>query len=254
MGAFQVGVPVWKEFKTSFAYRDFQKYGVIGTYHHRFFRGFTKLGDVESLDRENKALNQRVAFLERDIELERARNAEAEMREITEELSARIQDQAGSELARVLSSISYQVPTHLLPHQQYALALGYFRKQEYEQAAVIFNHLLNLQDDTSYQRGDVQLLCSISWYHLKNFKLAKHYLRSVIKGANTKTALYRTAVIWDAIVVKGEGRAAEAQRRLTAAVAQFPHSVEASWINRKPSSVIKTKKDDAKKNEESHHD
>lgn len=249
-----VVVPVWKEFKTSFAYRDFQKYGVLGTYHHRFFKGLTRWKDLELLDRENKELNTRVALLERDIELERARNSEAEMRQITEDLASRIKDEAGSELARVLSSISYTVPTHLLPHQQYALALGYFRKQEYEQSAVIFNHLLNLQDDTSYQRGEVQMLAAICWYHLKNFKLARHYLRSVTKGGNPRTALYRTAVLWDAILVKAEGKSQEAQRRLTAAVAQFPHSLEASWVNTKLRTPAQEKEHSPKPGKDVHHD
>lgn len=230
-GLVSLGVPVWNEFKTSFAYRDFQKYGVLGTYQRRFFGTFMKMKDFEQMDRENHELQQRVAILEKNFELERARNASAEMKEITEELSDRIKDEAGNELARVLAAIPYNVPTHLLPHQQYALALGYFRKGEYEQAAVLFHHLLNLQDDTSYQRGEVQLLSAISWYHLKNYKLSKHFLRVVAKGANQQTSLYRTAVLWEAILAKAEGNRYDAQRKLTAALAQFPHSEEASWIN-----------------------
>lgn len=234
-----VGVPVWKEFKTSFAYRDFQKYGVLGTYQHRFFGTFVKIKDFEAMDRENHELQQRVALLEKNYEIERARNSQAEMKEITQELSDRIRDEAGNELARVLAAIPYKVPTHLLPHQQYALALGYFRKQEYEQAAVLFNHLLNLQEDKSYQRGEVQMLSAISWYHLKHYKLTKHFLRVVTKGANPHTSLYRTAIIWEAILAKAEGHKAEAQHKLIAAVAQFPHSEEASWINTRKSPAHK---------------
>lgn len=242
----KAGIPVWKEFETSFAYRDFKQYGIIGTYQHRFFDFFGKMKDLEALDRENHELNQRVAILERDFELERTRNASAEMKEITSELSDRLRDEAGNELARVLASIQYQAPTHLLPHQQYALALGYFRKQEYEQAAVIFNNLLNLQDDTSYQRGDVQLLTAITWYHLKHLKLATHYLRSVVKGANTNTSLYRTAFIWQAILAKAEGKNAEAQHLLTTALARFPHAPEAEWINTRKAGGAETRQAERK--------
>lgn len=237
---FKVGVPVWKEFQTSFAYRDFKEYGVIGTYKHRFFSAFDKFDSLESLDRENAELSQRLALIEKEFEIERSRNASAEMQEITRDLANRIREEGGSELARVMSAIPYRVPSNLLPHQQYALALGYFRKQEYEQAAVLFNHLLNLQDDKSYQKGEVQLLSAISWYHLKNFKLSNYYLRQVSKNANQTSALFRTTILWQAIVAKAEGKKGESQRQLTVALARFPHAVESGWINGKRQPAAQT--------------
>ena len=130
-GLWMVAVPVYHEYQTSFAAREFHQYGVWGTYKHRFFNFVSKLDEMRVLDEENERLSTQIATLEKDLELERTIKQDVEAKEITEEISRKLRGTTGSELARVLQTIEYKVPVNLLPDQLYVLGLGYFRKNEY---------------------------------------------------------------------------------------------------------------------------
>jgi|GEM_PF-2074567 len=235
-GLWQVAKPVVHEFDSSFAMREFKANGVIGTYKKHFFSFIDKLDEMRSLDLENQALGRKIALLEQEIVLNRVEHVEHEASRTTASVSERLQRKAGSELARVLKSISYHAPENLLPNQLYALGIEYFRKQEYEQAAVIFSQLIDLREDTSYQRSETQLMCAIAWYHLKQFKLADHYLAQTKEKSEPSDAIYRTALVWEALAAKASGQTEKSQQRVIQIISRYPHSKEASWLNRAPAS------------------
>jgi tetratricopeptide (TPR) repeat protein len=230
-GAYRVGTPIVKEYQSSFAAKEFKQNGVVDTYKKHFFSFVDKLDDMKSLDQENQALNRKVASLEKEIELERSAATEKEAKEITAETSKRLHTEAGSELARVLESIEYKVPTNLLPNQLYSLAVGYFRKQEYEQAAVILSSLVNLKEDSSYQKAENHLMCAIAWYKLKHFKLAQEYLTQAKYKSEATDSVYRKALVWEALTAKAEGKKQLAQDLVTSIISRYPHSEEAALVN-----------------------
>ena len=235
-GLWQVAKPVVHEFDTSFAMREFKANGVVGTYKKHFFSFVDKLDEMRSLDLENQALGRKIALLEQKIVLNQVEHVEHEARRSTASVSERLHHEAGSELARVLKSIPYHAPENLLPNQLYTLGIEYFRKQEYEQAAVIFSQLIDLREDTSYQRPQTQLMCAIAWYHLKQFKLADRYLEQTKEKSEPSDAIYRTALVWEALAAKNSGQTEKAQQRVIQIISRYPHSKEASWLNRAPAS------------------
>jgi tetratricopeptide (TPR) repeat protein len=234
MGVYLVvlaGMPIVQEYRGSFAAKEFREYGVLGAYKKRFFDFSFKLQELKNLDVENQELNRKVATLEKEVELVRAGHAEAVAQKSTLTAAEKLQHEAGSELARVSATIAYHAPTNLLPNQLYALAVGYFRKQEYEQAAIILSQLVDLKEDTSYQKAETHLMCAIAWYKLKHFKLAKSYLAQAKYKSQPTDAHYRTALIWEALTAKAEGHQSTAQALITSIISRYPHSEEAAWVN-----------------------
>ncbi len=211
-GGYFLGKPVAVELKDSAAAKSIHEKGVLKTYADALFSIIHKLSDLEKLDRTNAELNKKLAILEKEYEAEKSKNVHLEAKEVTETLSEKLKGEAGSELARVLQSIEYQPPSHLLPHQQYALALGYFRKQEYEQAAVLFTYLTELKEDVSYQRPEVYLMNAISWFKLSHFKLSSEYVKKTIKKSDEDTSVHRKAILWQALLAKAQGNVPESQR------------------------------------------
>lgn len=232
-GIFLAGSPVYKEYQGSFAAKEFKEYGVLGAYQKRFFNFQFKLNEMKALDIENQELNRKVASLEKEIEIGRSGETEKEAESATITASKKLKSEAGSELARVTQSIEYQAPTNLLPNQLYTLAVGYFRKQEYEQAAVILSQLVDLKEDTSYQKAEVQMMCAIAWYKLKHFKLTHHYLSQVKTKSQPADTIYRTALVWEALTAKAEGNTQDAQTIVTSIISRYPHSEEAKWVNQR---------------------
>jgi hypothetical protein len=227
----KVGKPVVHEVQESAAAKSFEEKGVLETYTKTFFSIAEKLHELEKLDRTNEELTEKLATLEKEIELERSQHAQVEGQKKVQELGIQLKKETGSELARVMKSIKYEPPMHLLPHQQFTLALGYFRKQEYEQAAVLLSHLTELKDDPSYQRAEVYLINGISWYELKHFKLAEEYIKQSVSKSDEDTAVYRKSLLWQALTAQALNRSSESQKILTSIVSRFPHSDEAAMVN-----------------------
>jgi TolA-binding protein len=232
-GAWYVGTPIVHEYQSSFAAKEFKQLGVYGTYKKHFFSFADKIDGIQGLDQENQALSRQIASLEKDVELERSKSTETAAQAITEEVSQRLAEEAGSDLARELKAIEYEPPANLLPHQLYSLAVGYFRKQEYEQAAVILSQLISSKEDSSYQKADTQLMCAIAWYKLKHFKMASQYISQVKLKSNADGAIHRSALVWEALIAKAEGHKQEADLLVTAIISRYPHSEEATWVNRR---------------------
>ena len=234
--AWMIVVPVYHEYQSSFAAKEFRQYGVLGTYKKHFFSFLGNLDEMRELDADNIRLNQKLAALEMKIEVKEATLAEHDAERVTHETSERLKKESGSELARVLSSIEYRPPSHLLPNELYVLGLGYFRKGEYEQAAVIFSQLIHMKEESAYQKPQNYLMCGISWYKIKELRLAEENFSAAKKTTTIEDPIYRTADLWNAFLFETKGKKHEAQEVLTSMIARFPHSDEVQWVNgnRKP--------------------
>jgi tetratricopeptide (TPR) repeat protein len=119
----------------------------------------------------------------------------------------------------------------LMPHQLYVLAVGYVRKGENEQAAVILSNLVNLKDDKSYQRAEVYLLAGISWYRLKHYQLAIDFFEKSEKDAKHESAVYRQTMVWMAMAQRDKGDRVRSQLTLLKLMDEFPHAEEVKWFN-----------------------
>ena len=158
---------------------------------------------------------------------------EQDAKAATEATSKRLKAEAGSALARAMSEIHYKAPTNVLPYQLYSIGLAYFRKQQFEQAAVIFNQLLSLSEDASYRRSEIYLLNAICWFKLKHYQLANASLVEAKKMSNEHSPYFRKALLWQAMVAQALGERVKSQDILTMLIAMYPHSEEAMSINRK---------------------
>ena len=230
----QIGVPIVKEYQGSFAAKEFHQYGIIGTYRHHFFSTVFRLDELKALDQENEELNRKVAGLEKEIVLANAKKDEAVAKAETETAAEELKAEAGSELARVEESIDYEVPANLIPNELYTLALGYFRKNEYEQAAVIMSHLVQMREEAGFQKSENFLMCGIAWFKLKHYSLAQKYLIAAKERSRPTDSVFRKARLWEAFVAQAEGKKVQAQRVLTSLIEQFPHAEEVEWVNRTP--------------------
>lgn len=240
-GVIAVAVPVYAEFKTSFAMKDFKKYGVIGAYRHHYHHFFEKMDNLATADLQEEKLLRELALTKKELEIERNKSAEAEFSKESHQAAGKIKKQAGSHLARIPDGIDYEVPTNMQTHQLAVLGMEYFRKHDYEKSAVIFHDLMTRKEETHYQRPDHFMVTAISWYKLKHFEMASSYLDRVEKTADRRGELYRQAILWKSMIRKSVGDQKGAQQLLTRLISNHPQSEEASWINgkRRPSSIPK---------------
>ena len=225
------GTPVYREFQTSFAMKEFKEYGVLGTYHKHFFSFADRFDHLVGLEEQNEALTQKVAELEKENVLLDSGKTERELASVNEKTEETVREKTGSETAVVLESIEYKVPSRVSSTGLHALAVGYFRKQEYLKSVVLFNHLLSLKDDAQFQTAENHLMSGISWFHLKNYKEAHAQVDQALKTSKVEQAVHRSAFLWDAMIMKAEGKRVDTQAKLLKFIEIYPHSQEATWIN-----------------------
>jgi hypothetical protein len=234
----KAGVPAGREFQSSFAMKEFREMGVLGTYRYHFFRFFGQLDDLARMDKENDELIQKVGHLEKKVVLEEVRNTERELASLTEHVEQKLRDDAGSELATAMKTISYDLPKNLSYAQLQALGIAYFEKMDYEKSAMILHHLLNLKDESRFRTAENFLLSGISWFHLNHFHLAKKEIKQALEMATEASFTHRNAVIWTALVEKKTGQDRLSQSTVLKFLELYPHSDEAGLLNasRKPAS------------------
>ena len=230
-GAWTFGTPVYHEFSTSFAMKEFKQYGVWGTYHKHFFSFADRFKGLVGLEEENEALTEKVAQLEKENVVLQSEHTERELASVTKTTEESVKEKTGSETAVVLDSIEYKVPAHVSGAGLHALALGYFRKQEYAKSVVLFDHLVNLKEDPQFKTAENYLMAGIAWYHLKNYKEAHNQVDQALKASSTTHSVHRSALMWDAMITKAEGNPKETQAKLLKFIELYPHSEEAKWIN-----------------------
>jgi tetratricopeptide (TPR) repeat protein len=228
---YSIGVPVGQEFSDSFAMKEFKQYGVVGTYRNHFFSSFDKFQDLAGLATENENLKAQLALIEKKQTLEDTDRTERDLASMNELLEKKVKEQGGSGEARLPQTLGYEVPPHLMPSQLYTLALAYFRKQEFEKTVGLLDHLFKLPDDRHYETSENYLLSGISWYHLKNYTIARAQIHEANQRSKVYDTVHRQALIWDAMVEKSEGKNQVAQAKLLHFIGEYPHAIESTWIN-----------------------
>lgn len=245
-----VGLPILKEFNSSFAMKEFKAHGVIGTYRMHYHKLFDQLENLANADAREQSLVRELASVQKELELEKSKNSENDSREETQQIAERLHTEAGSSIARIPDGIEYEAPTEILPHQLQVLGMEYFRKHDYEKSAVIFHELTHLKDEgTSYQKPDNYLVSAISWYKLKHFEMAADYLKLTQKTAEPGSTLYRESILWQSILEHSRGNKRGSQAALTRLMSLYPQSEEVKWINHKRAPASKKEE-----KEEEHHD
>jgi len=250
---------VAKEFNGSFAMKEFKQHGVYGTYKRHFLSFVDKVDEFAAMEEENQELNQKLAHLERDKIVSDAKSAERDLASLNETLEENLKNEAGSELGTALNTIQYEVPKHLASPQLMTLAMGYFKKEDFEKSAILFHHLLGLKDDPQFRKPETYLMSAISWHRLHNYHLAMRDLREVMDHSVKADPVHRTAVLWKAMTEKAMGKRAAAEQTMLHYLEWYPHSEEASFLNglRKPASHEKahpsSHEAQTESHEESHH-
>lgn len=228
-----VSVPIVRELNDSFAFKEFKKIGVVATYRKHYHYFFDELEDLARADAREDSLVRELASVQKELEVERAKNFEIETGEETQKIAEQLKVETGSKIARIPDGIKYVVPTSILPHQLQVLGIGYFRKQEYEKSAVIFHELTHLKEDNSFQKPANYLISAISWYKLKHFEMASDYLKLTQKTSEQGSVLFRQSLLWQAVVENARGNKNESQKVLTRLISLYPQSEEVTWVNRK---------------------
>ncbi len=267
---FYVGKPVVMELNDSFAIKEFKQIGIVGTYKKHYHKLFDQLETLANADAREQHLVRELASVQKDFEVEKAKNAEDEASSQTHEIAERLKTEAGSSLARIPDGIEYEAPTEILPHQLQVLGIEYFRKHDYEKSAVIFHELFNLKGDVGYQKPENYLISAISWYKLKHFEKAADYLKLTQKNTAPGSQWHRQSLVWQAMLEKARGNQKASQQVLTQLLSYYPQSEEANWINhsRTPASkkvekeevhaekheAVQPEKHEDKHHEEHHHE
>jgi tetratricopeptide (TPR) repeat protein len=233
--------PVYQEFKGSFAAKEFKKYGLVETYRKRYHLFFEKMDNLATADMQEESLLRNLAEVRKELEVEKSKHDEVEIRKESNKIADHLKKHAGSHLARVPDGIEYEVPSNMMAHQLLVLGLEYFRKHDYEKSAMIFDELMNKKNDRNYQvyqKADHFMVTAISWYKIKHYDLAASYFEKAQKSTEKGSALYRQSILWQSMVRKAVGDQHGSQRLLTQLISYHSQSEEAAMINgkRKPAS------------------
>ncbi len=254
-GLFRIGTPVIEEFKGSFAMKEFKEYGIYGTYKRHFFSFVDRVDEFAELDRENRVLSRKLAELEKDQILGDAARATRDLASLSETLEETLKNEAGSELATAMQSIKYDVPAHLAVHQLHTLAVGHFRREDYEKSALVLHHLLSLKEDGQFRVPGNYLMSGISWFHLKNYHLAMRDFRESVRISSRGEIGHRKGMFWQALCYRALGKKDQAEKMMLSFIELYPGSHEADWLNgkRSPASVKAGEKEARPEKEEAHH-
>lgn len=193
-----------------------------------------KVVGLRDLDLENERLRLENVTLRQWGEALRYSCDLEESKKKAEKVGAKLEEETGSEVGRVLASIRYRPPVHLLPDQLYALGLDYLSQtEEVEKAAVIFTFLTHLEENDTFKNARDYLLTGMSWYRVNNYKLADQYFQRVLESSDDQKNLrYKSqARLWRALVAKHTSSQENVQHWLRDLVSHHPHSMEAEWVN-----------------------
>jgi len=205
---------------------------------------------------ENRRLRLENANLRVQVESVKMSCRMEEASEKTAEASEKLQRQTGDRVGRMLASIKYRPPTHLLPPQLYTLGTSYFRAEDFEKAAVILTLLTEMQENTAYRTAKNLLMLGVAWFRLDNPALAAQAFEQALEEPERAENLsYQAqARLWKAVISAREGKSMKTQFWLRELVDRHPHSIEASWVNvseRRPAAAPAAKPAEARPSHES---
>lgn len=203
-----------------------------------------KVDTLRRLDEENRKLALENTHLRMRIESHEFDCRALEAARRSRDLELQLNRETGSRMGRALASISYHVPTGLLPHQLFTLALNYFHAREDEKAAVILTFLTGMENEDTFKTSQNFLFTGAAWYRLDNLVAANSYFDMVLKESKGSMAADSTskdgdptvqeqARLWKALVEERMGKHSKSQDWLREMLSYNPHSMEAGWVNGK---------------------
>lgn len=194
---------------------------------------FGKLEELQHAD-------QRAASLELEVSQLKVKLTEREFECRTESatkraqaLTVRLNKETGDKTGRTVATVDFTIPSNWSPEQIHVLALSYFAGGEFEKAAVLMKHLMELPDVDSIKTPRNYLVTAISMYHIDNFNSADQFFDEVlrIKESQDQLKYAAQARLWKALVASRLNKKLKEQYWLRELLDYHPQSKEARWIN-----------------------
>lgn len=227
---------LWKEAHLD-AHSSMSVGNIFAVYRRAFWSLQEKVDDLRRADQDRERLKLENAYLRLRLESEQFEHQADDASHATQEKEAKLKSETGSKIGRTLASIRYRVPENLLPGQLYTLGVKYFQAHEDEKSAALFSFLTHLEDNDTYRTPQAYLMAAISWYRLDNLNFADQYLdqlfqvQALTSEAEPANGILSQARLWKALVAQRMGKHHLAQEELKKLIEQYPHSMEAKWVN-----------------------
>lgn len=208
--------------------------GFFSVIYHALVSTQHKADEIKRASLENERLRLENMNLRKWGEQIRFECTASEAERGTKLRSTKLSEETGVRVGRILASIPYQPPAHLLPPQLHTLAVAYLKAGENEKAAVIFTFLTGMEDNEPFRTSRNYLMTAVSWYRLDHLQLADQYLDLAIQSQEEDEAAYpyqAQARLWRAVVAERLKDHRRSQKWLKELVDHHPKSVEASWVN-----------------------
>jgi len=216
--------------------RSLASYFKLKTYLQALESIETKAGVIHQALEENQKLKIENSALRQWAEEIKFECTQAKSVTQTDLLANRLKQETGTEIGRVLASINYHPPTHLLPSQLGTLGLTYFRTEDYEKSAVIMTYITGLYNDHSFKNPKYYLVTALSWYYLNNYLGAIEYFNKAIESdsvAKNVDKFKSQAYLGLVLTYEKMKNKKDSQYWARELVARFPRSDESKWINPK---------------------
>lgn len=188
------------------------------------------LGLFQELDVEFRRTALENSRLRQNLEELQFSCAERLGHDQTEALATKAKRETGSSLGRSLASLHYEMPKHLLPNQLQALGIQYYKKNEFDKAAVILTKLSEYADEPTFKQGEHTLLAGMAWYHLENHEFADLYFRRTLEAPDSDERWKARAGVMRAVLAHQKKDKAAVDAALKVVLGRFPETEEARWI------------------------
>lgn len=207
--------------------------GVFSTVTQAVHRFSDKVVELREADIENKRLKHENLNLSRWVEeLQMNCSSDATKKHQTA-MGIQLDQETGTQLGRVLSTIEYRPPMHLLPEQLFTLGVTYFKAGDFERSAVIFTYLTGVDTFEEFKTSQNYLMTGVAWFKLDHVKLSNFYLDKVLayqpEPENMKSQAQ--ARLWKALAAKRLNDENGSQHWLRQLIGHHPQAVESSWVN-----------------------
>ncbi len=228
---FIAGPHLWVGLKSGLAH--FKMPNIVSEYKEAFESVQAKVDQFKNSEMQNEKLRLENANLRLQLETFRFDCQAKQASMHTRELGSKLIQMTGTPMGRILESIKYRPPTHLLPPQLYTLGVTYFKAREDEKAAVIFSLLTDLKENDAFKTPRDFLVTGIAWYRLDHMELADSYFEKILQSKETPETLefYAQARLWRALVAHQMKKQLKAQYWLLDLVDHHPHAEETAWVN-----------------------
>ena len=226
------------------------KTGILATYIQAYRGIQERARALREADVENSRLKLENTNLRLKLESMQFSCHASDAAKETKTFEMKLDRETGTKMGRTLASISYQLPTHLMPQQLFTLGTTYFKAREDEKAAVIFTFLTGQEDDDHFKTAKNYLMTGVAWYRLDNLNVADSYFDRALKAVDIAElpTVQAQARVWKALVAQKLGNRRVSQRLLRDVLNLNPHSMEAKWVNsREVKRAVASQHDDSER-------